>query len=244
MKLWIVAAFIAVSCCAVSLPCRAQFVVVDPANLIENTLQELDAITQIANQVRSLEHEVTMLENEAKNLTGLNFNTIRRLQAMLADTQRLLNQAQGLSLQLARANQQFAALYPNDYSGATLDRMLGDRSMHWTNSHEALRTSIQIQAQSQENFAKDESVVSDLVAQSQGAIGALQAAQATNQLLALHARQLIQGQQMAITQDRAVALEHARAVEAEARANQMRQDFMTQQTNYGPTNVTLFPGQR
>ena len=32
--------------------------------------------------------------------------------------------------------------------------------------------------------------------------------------------------------------------EAEARANEMRTDFMTQQTNYRPLNIAVFPGGR
>jgi type IV secretion system protein TrbJ len=227
-----------------AVPVHAQFVVIDPANLIQTTITAIRSAIQIANQIQSLENEAVMLENEAKNLSSLNFNSLGRLQAILATVQRLLNQSQGLSLQLAQASQQFARLYPNSYAGASINQMMGDRAQHWTNSHEALRTTVQVQAQSQQNFASDQGVIADLVAQSQGAVGALQAAQATNQLLALHAKQLIQAQQMAIAQDRVTALEHARAVEAEARANEMRRDFMTQQTNYGPVNVTVFPGGR
>ncbi len=234
----------AVSALVLTVPAHAQFVVIDPANLIQTTLTAIRSAVQIENQIRSLENEAVMLENDAKNLSNLNFNSLGHLQAILATVQRLLNQSQGLSLQLAQASQQFARLYPNSYVGASIDQMMGDRAQHWTNSHEALRTTVQVQAQSQQNFADDEGVISDLVTQSQGAIGALQAAQATNQLLALHAKQLIQAQQMAIAQDRVTALEHARAVEAEARANEMRLGFMTQQTNYGPVNVTIFPGGR
>ena len=237
-------AAIAVIALILAVPCRAQFVVIDPANLIQTTLTAIRSLIQIQNQIQSLENEAVMLENMAKNLSSLNFNSLGRLQAILATIQRLLNQAQGLSLQLTQATQQFARYYPNSYAGASINQMMGDQAQHWTNSHEALRTTVQVQAQAQQNFPNDQGVIADLVSQSQGAIGALQAAQATNQLLALRAKQLIQAQQIAITQDRVVALEHARAVEAEARANEMRLDFMTQQTNYGPINVTVFTGGR
>ena len=240
MKTFRWVSIVVVMACTLALPAHAQFVVIDPANLIQTTLTAIRSLTQIENQIQSLANEAVMLENEAKNLSNLNFNSLGRLQAILATLQRLLNQAQGLSLQLAQASQQFARLYPNSYAGASLDQMLNDRATHWTNSHEALRTTIQVQAQANANFADDQAVLADLVNQSQNAIGALQAAQATNQLLALHARQLIQSQQMAITQDRAVALEHARAVEAEARSIEMRNDFMTPVTNYAPVNVQVF----
>lgn len=55
-------------------------------------------------------------------------------------------------------------------------------------------------------------MLTDLINRSQEAVGALQAAQATNQLLALQARQMIQAQQLALSQDRAEALEHGRVL--------------------------------
>ena len=55
-----------------------------------------------------------------------------------------------------------------------------------------LHTAMRMQAQVSQNLAQDESALADLVSQSQSATGALQAMQATNQLLALQAKQSIQ----------------------------------------------------
>jgi len=97
-----------------------------------------------------------------------------------------------------------------------------------------------MQAQATENFTADETVLSDLVGASQSAVGALQASQATNQILALQARQLMQGQQLQIAQDRAVALEHARAVAAEERSRELRRRFMSAETTYTAEPITPF----
>jgi len=118
--------------------------------------------------------------------------------------------------------------------------MIADAQARWTNSHEALRTAVQMQAQANENFPQDQAVLANLVASSQAADGALQAMQAGNQLLALQAKQLIQAQQIAVAQDRAVAIEQARAVEAQERSRVMRLGFMTGQTNYGPVPIRVF----
>ena len=77
----------------------------------------------------------------------------------------------------------------------------------------------------QQNLASDENALATLVSQSQGAIGIVQAAQATNQLLALHSRQLIQEQQLRLTQDRSAAIERARMVIGEERAREIRRRF-------------------
>ena len=56
-----------------SIPARAQWVVVvDPANVLESTLTAIRSLTQIQNQIQQLANEAIMLENEAKNLKGLN----------------------------------------------------------------------------------------------------------------------------------------------------------------------------
>lgn len=74
----------------------------------------------------------------------------------------------------------------------------------------------------------------------QSAVGALQATQATNQLLALQARQSIQAQQLQITQDRAAALEQARQVAVQERAREVRRRFMGAGTPYTPAAVNFY----
>ena len=215
-------------------PAGAQWVVIDPANLIQNTLTALRELQQIQN-------EIQQLENEAKNLEHLNFNSLASLQAILATTQRLLGQTQGIAFTLAQAQATFARLYPSSYANASGAQMAADAQARWVNSHEAYRTAVQMQAQASDNFPQDQVVLANLVGSSQAADGALQALQAGNQLLALQAKQLIQAQQIAVAQDRAVAIEQARAVEAQERSRVMRLGFMTEQTVYGPAPVQIFP---
>jgi type IV secretion system protein TrbJ len=217
-----------------SCPVSAQFVVIDPANLIQNTLTALRELQQIEN-------EIQQLENEAKNLEHLNFNSLGSLIAILATTQQLLNQTQGIAFTLAQAQATYARLYPDSYANASGNQMIADAQARWMNSHEALRTAVQMQSQASENFPQDQTVIANLVGASQSADGALQALQAGNQLLALQAKQLIQAQQIAVAQDRAVAAEQARAVEAQERSRVMRLGFMTEQTIYGPVPVQVFP---
>ena len=225
--------------CALGLPAQAQFAVIDIANLIQTTLTAARSLEQIANQVRSLQNEVVMLVNEAKNLTSINYNVVNRLLATLGATNQLL--AQGLSLLLQRTEAQFAQQYPRLYpAGVNNAQMAQDAYVRWQNSLEALRTAVNVQSQSNQNFASDTTSLSDLVNQSQNAAGALGALQATNQLLALHARQLIQQQQLALSQDRATAMEQARAVAAQARASQVRLLFTAGGLAYVPQPVGGF----
>jgi P-type conjugative transfer protein TrbJ len=213
---------------------RAQWVVIDPANLLQTTLTALRTLQQLTN-------EAQMLENEAKNLKSLNFSSLSQLQATLATTNRLLGQAQGVSFMLSPAKQQFARYYPASYGGSTSQsQMAADSLQRLTYSQNALQSSVSMQAQSAQNFSSDQSVLATLVSQSQSAGGALQATQATNQLLALQIRQAVQDQQLRVTQERATALEQARAVAAEARALAVRLQFTASGANYTPQSVQFY----
>ena len=79
-----------------------------------------------------------------------------------------------------------------------------------------------------------------LVAQSQGATGALQAAQAGNQLLALQSTQMADLTAAIAAQNRAQALEVARRASAEAQAQENLSRFLDYGAGYEPTTVRMF----
>ena len=220
---------------------EAQLTVFDPANFVQNTLTAARSLMEVNNQIMQLENEATMLINEARNLTSLPFNIVAQLRATLARTTTLINQALGITYQLAQARAQFDGNYPSNYtSGVSGAAMYGDSQIRWFNSLQALRTTVAMQAQAAENLTSDEDSLATLVARSQAAIGALQAMQATNQLLALQSKQTIQDQQLRLTQDRAVALEQARVVGEEVRAREVRRRFVGEGVRYTPQAIGGF----
>lgn len=221
-------------------PAKA-IIVFDPSNFVENALTAARSLEEINNQLLQLQNEATMLTNEARNLTKLPFNIVGQLQATLALTSQLIAQAQGIAYQLGQAQAQFSRFYPTAYAGNTSGAsMAADALQRWTNSLQALRTTISMQAQSAQNLPVDENSLAVLVQQSQGAVGILQAAQATNQLLALQSRQSIQDQQLRLTQDRSAALEQARSVAAEARSREVRRRFVGSGTQYTPQPINFY----
>lgn len=236
-----ISVLLACALAGIALPAKAQRVVFDPSNFSQNVLTAARTLEQINNQIRQLQNEAQMLANDARNLTGLDFNAVAQLRAALAQTSRLIADAQGMGFALQRVESELARLYPAAYAGTVPGaRMLADSRERWGHSLEALRTTLRLQAQAAQNLPVDEGALADLVAQSQGAVGQLQATQATNQLLALHARQMIQDQQLRIAQDRAAALEQARVVAAENRAREVRRRFLGEQTRYTPQPVWFY----
>ncbi len=184
------AAVLSVSLLAVQ-PASA-LTVFDPSNFVQNTLTAVRTLEQINNQINQLQNEAQMLMNQARNPANLDFNIVNRLRSTLATTERLIAEARGLAYDVQSMDATFARLYPEQYA-ATIsgDRMAQDARERWQNTLNGLHTAMRMQAQVSQNLAQDESALADLVSQSQSATGALQAMQATNQLLALQAKQSI-----------------------------------------------------
>lgn len=231
-----VAAFIGVMPAA-----HAQWAVIDATNLVQNTMIAARALEQINNQVRQLQNQAQSLINQARNLESLPFNVVSQLRTNLATTQQLIAQAQGLAFQVQSMDQQFARLYPEQYAATVSgNQMYQDAHQRWQNTLEGLQTSMRMQAQVSQNVSADESTLTDLVSQSQSATGALQAMQATNQLLALQAKQSIQTQQLQLTQGRATSLELARQAAAVERGREVTRRFLGTGTAYTPQPVTFY----
>ena len=78
-------------------PGRAQAIVYDPSNYVQNALQAVRALQQINNQITSLQNQAQMLLNQARNLTSLPYSSQQALDQSLARTQQLLGQAQRIN---------------------------------------------------------------------------------------------------------------------------------------------------
>jgi type IV secretion system protein TrbJ len=222
-------------------PAWADLPVIDFSNLSQTTLTAARTLDEVNNQILQLQHEVSMLQNQARNLTTLPFNIVSQLQATLASTTALINQAQGVGFQVQQAQLLFNQLYPFTYSSTMPGAAMAVDALARTyQSLYSLQTSIGMQAQSATNLNADANYLATLVSQSQGAIGILQATQATNQLLALQSRQAIQAQQLRLTSDRSAALEQARSLAADARAREVRRRFEGSGTPYTPLSIDFY----
>jgi P-type conjugative transfer protein TrbJ len=220
-----------------STPAHAQFggVVFDPQNYSQNILTAARTLQQINNQIQSLQNEATMLINQAKNLTRIDFPQLQAITQTLQQIDRLMGQAQAIKFQVAGLDQQFGRLFPNDFGQAlrTDQQVIGART-RLDASMDAFRHTMTVQAQVAENVSADTRTLSEIVSRSQGAEGSLQAQQATNQLLALTAKQQFQIQNLMAAQYRADATEAARRVQAEQEARTATKKFLGNGQAYTP----------
>jgi len=216
-------------------PARAQFTVFDPSNYSQNLLTAARTLQQINNQIQSLQNEATMLINQAKNLARIDFPELQALTQTLQQVDRLMGQAQGIQFRVSGLDQQFRQLFPQSFSEAlrTNEQVVAARARLDT-VMSAYQQTMTMQAQVTENVTADAQALSGIVAKSQGAEGALQAQQATNQLLALAAKQQFQIQNMMAAQYRAEAIEQARRAQAEIDARAATRRFLGSGSAYTP----------
>jgi P-type conjugative transfer protein TrbJ len=216
----------------------AQAVIVfDPSNFGENVLQAARALEQINNQIKSLEHEVTMLEDMAKHLEKLGFTSLPQVEAALKEINQLMANAKGIAFDVKATTAAFQKLFPERFSASLTSGDLSQGALErWSAAMKALEHTMTVQAKIATSVDADTSTLSELVTQSQGAVGNLQAAQAGNQLTAFSAKQQLQTQELMAAQFRAQALEQARQAQAQEQARAQFQRFLGDGEVYTPLN--------
>jgi P-type conjugative transfer protein TrbJ len=217
-KLFIHAALLLALAASAPNSASAQELVFDPWNDAENILSAARALDQINNQIRSLQNEARLLIDSARNLTSLPATTAAQLKGHIDEFNQLLAQALGITFNLERTTSEFERLYPRQYSaGTSSDRMVQDARARWTNSHDALRHTLQTQSKVVEALERDGGTLQTLMSASSSAIGALQAQQSGNELAGLQVKQSLQIQALIAAQARSDALREAeRKVSEEA----------------------------
>jgi P-type conjugative transfer protein TrbJ len=217
-------------------PARA-IVVFDPSNYAENVLQAARALEQINNQIKSLQNEVRMLEDMAKHLEKLDFSSLPAIESALKDINQLMAKAKGIAFDVKATESAFKRLFPERYASTVTSSDLGRGALErWSEAMKALEHTMTVQAQVVANVAADGSTLSRLVNESQAAIGSLQAQQASNQLVALTAKQQLQIQELMAAQYRAEALEQARQAQAQEQARAQFKRFLGDGQVYTPAN--------
>ena len=209
-------------------PAQAQFggIVYDPSNYAQNVLTAARTLEQINNEIRMLQNQATSLINEARNLQSLPLNIVQPLQQQIQQTQQLLQQAQRIAYDVREIETTFETQYKNIPLGASQQAMVTSAEVRWQNSVAAFEDALKVQAGAVANIEGSREAVNSLLGASQSAAGALQAAQAGNQLLALQTRQLADLTATMAAMGRAQALDAAERAAAKAQAREQLRRFL------------------
>jgi type IV secretion system protein TrbJ len=237
----IVAALAAAAVIAgVALPSSAQMTVFDPSNYSQNVLTAARALQQVNNQIASLQNEAQMLINQARNLASLPYSSLQQLQQSTRRTQQLLAQAQGIAYDVQQIDQAFSTAYAPATASQSDQALVANAQVRWQNAVAGLQDALRVQATVVGNLDTNRSEMSALVDASQGATGALQAAQAGNQLLALQSQQLADLTAAVAAQGRAQSLEAAERAAAQDQAKEQLRRFLAPRQGYQPATVQMF----
>ena len=223
----------------VATPAHA-IIVFDPSNYAQNVLTAARTLEQITHQITSLQNEAQMLINQAKNLASLPFSALQQIQQSVQKTQQLLQQAQGIAFNVQQIDQMFQQKYGNVSLSASDQQLVTNARDRWKNTVGGLQDAMRVQAGVVGNIDSNRAQMSALVGQSQSASGALQAAQAGNQLLALQSQQLSDLVAVISANGRASALTDAERAAAAEQGREQRRRFLTPGSGYQPGSAQMF----
>ncbi|SNT08641.1 P-type conjugative transfer protein TrbJ [Sphingopyxis indica] len=212
---------------AVVAPASAQIggIVHDPRNYAQNMLTAARTLEQINNQIKQLQNQATSLVNEARNLQSLPTSTLRELQGQIDRTRELLGEAQRVAFDVGDIQKTFDARYRGAALTGPQAALVANAEARWNDSVGAFQDAMKVQAGVVTNMGAARQSIGTLVGASQSATGALQAAQAGNQLLALQSQQLGDLAAAIAAQGRAEMLGAARAAAAEAEGRERFRRF-------------------
>lgn len=219
-------------------PTTAQ-IVFDPNNYAQNVLTAARALQQINNQITSLANEAQMLLNQAKHLASLPTSVLSRIEDNFAEMKRLMGEADKLAYSVEDIERRFTASYRDFASGKTGAQQAAAARERWQQSLSAYEHALKAGAVAVGNIDGTHAQASTMVEASQSAVGALQAAQAGNQLLAVQARQMADLTALLAAQGRAEALEKSRQAAAQEQAREQLGRFLSG-TDYSPSTVRMF----
>lgn len=201
--------------------------VFDSANYSQNLLTAARTLQQINQQIQSLQNEAQILANQQQHLRAIDFPQMSALEQRLRDIDRLLGEAQGIDFRVDRLDEQFRRAFPTSFEHlARRDTRIASAKQQLEREMAAFRRAMSLQGGIVENVREDTEALKAIVDRSQGAVGSLQAAQATNQLLALAAKQQFQIQQLMATQFREQTAERARHGQIEREARESARRFL------------------
>lgn len=222
-------------------PAAAQLAVYDPTNYAQNVLQASRALQQINNQITSLQNQAQSLINQARNLTSLPTNALSGIRQSIDRTRQLIGQAQQIAYNVQDVDRVFNARYPSgSLSGTASGTLVENAETRWHDAVAGFQDSLRTQATIVTNLGDTRSQIDTLVTASQAATGALQAAQAGNQLVALQTRQLADLTALMAAQNRAASIAAARAAADEAQGREQTRRFLAPGRGYVAHDVKLF----
>jgi P-type conjugative transfer protein TrbJ len=205
----------------------AQLTVFDPSNYQQNLLTSARALQQINNQVRQLQNQVQVLLRMDQNLRPLGSTIAPDLQRTLNDIQTQLRAGESIALRLSGTQSAYEQLFPRQASSTLSSAdVLRNAQSRLHEAYAAHERAALVQGQIADSVDGDTRLLGDAMARSKAAAGALEVAQAGNELTGLSLKQSLALQSLIAAQQRAETVSRARDLAAEDEGRQRFQTFL------------------
>ena len=166
---------------------QAQWVVIDPANLVQNVLQAIRMLQSNLNEVQMIANQVQQLANDIRNLEKLPYNIVDEYTAQFEELFAAVGSVHGLMQDLSSLHSRFDDLYPdfNESFSPIPGATVSQKANEWLNESRQMMLAASITgAKVLEDIPKTHERLDKLLVDSSNAVGILQAAQAGNQIAA------------------------------------------------------------
>lgn len=209
--------------------------VFDPLNYEQNLLTAVRTLESLQNQVRQLQGQAQQLLRMDVNLQPLSGGIGGDLQSTLTQLRARIGEGDALALKVRDTDAAFERLYPKTFTNAlTSDELVRAARSRWEEAHAGFRRAALLQGQVSETIDGDGRLLGNVLLRSQSAIGALQVAQAGNELAALNVKQALQLQALLAAQHRADTADRLRSIIAEEEARTRFKSFVSNGRAYTP----------
>ena len=174
-------------------------VVIDPTNLVQNTLTAGNTIRNVAQGAQQVVHQVTQISNQvkafeqdAKNFVSLPSDLSNQLTDLMGTYQHAMGTMQGISYQYTNTRRQFDDLY-DTLTNPTMEKLLpmAQRALAAKlaqQSRDASRGAMEMQAIT-DSMNANQSIMRDAMSRVRSARGNLEVQQANGQLQGVVASQ-------------------------------------------------------
>ncbi|MCR6645805.1 MAG: DUF4141 domain-containing protein [Terricaulis sp.] len=197
-------------------PARAQWVVIDPANLAQSISQVTHMISQITNQIEQIRQQSQMLQSLNLQLSPELSTSIQRARALLTEAEGLRQNAQSIARDMRE-------LYPDDTAAFDLERLLGQSDRWLEESRASMETLMTMSAAaSSDGLRTTDAALARALQASASAEGQTSAEQATAQTIGVLSAQIAQLQALQAAQARAIAAERLERISREERSRELR----------------------
>ncbi len=193
-------------------PCRAFLgfgdIVFDPSVFMQTVMTYAKEVQTAMNTAKQIENQLQSLQNQARNLSGMNpataQSTMSRIQTALSQLANVRNDMRGITMDYTKLQGAYDGVYKNfaGYNGMSGKQYANQAQQILNQSNNSAYDAMRAQGLTAQ-IDNDAANLNSLMQASQSASGALAATQAGNQLSGMTVQQLMRLQEVIAASNRA-----------------------------------------